>query len=366
MNPRFARLQEALRQANLDALALNPGASLTYLTGLHFHLMERPVVGLFTAAGERALILPQLEAPKIADRGDLQAFFYGEDPAQWGKVFRQALHHLGLTAARIGVEPTRLRVLELRLLEAAAPQAEFLAADAVLADLRAVKDADEIAAMQHAVAVAQQALRTALADFRLGMTERELAARLVMALLQHGSAPELPFQPIVAAGPNAANPHATPTDRPIQEGDLLIIDWGASWHGYFSDLTRTFAIGSVEPELAHIVAVVAEANAAGRAAARPGQTAGEVDRAARAVIAAAGYAPYFTHRTGHGLGLDVHEPPFIFADNPAPLRAGMTFTVEPGIYLLGRGGARIEDDIVVTPDGARSLSDLPRALQPLG
>ncbi len=180
---------------------------------------------------------------------------------------------------------------------------------------------------------------------------------------RHGSEPELPFQPIVAAGPNSANPHATPTDRPIQPGDLLIIDWGATHHGYFSDLTRTFAIGEVAPELAHITEVCLQANAAGRAAARPGIPAGEVDAAARKVIEEAGYGEFFTHRTGHGLGLDVHERPFIFGGNPDVLQPGMTFTVEPGIYLPHRGGVRVEDDVVITPEGARSLSDMPRALR---
>ncbi len=365
MNARYRRLQVALQRARLQAIALNPGPSLTYLTGLHFHLMERPVVAFFTAEGQQAVVLPRLEAPKVAGRDALQPFFYGDDPSQWQAAFREAIAALGLERARIGVEPTRLRVLELRYLEAAAPHAVFPSAEEVLADLRVVKDADELAAMQRAVDIAQRALEAALAGFRAGMTERELAAEVVVQLLRHGSEPDLPFQPIVAAGPNAANPHAVPTERPIQRGDLLIIDWGATWEGYFSDLTRTFAVGEVDEELARIAAVAAQANAAGRAAARAGISAGEVDAAARSVIAAAGYGAYFTHRTGHGLGLDVHERPFIFGGNDEILRPGMTFTVEPGIYLPGRGGARVEDDVVITAEGARSLSDLPRALRRL-
>ncbi len=365
MHARLLRLQQALQRAQLDALALNPGPSLTYLTGLHFHLMERPVVAFFTASGQQAIVLPRLEAPKVADRDDVQAFFYDEDPARWHEAFQQAVAALGLQQARIGVEPDRLRVLELRFLEAAAPEAEFPSAATVLASLRAVKDSGELAAMQEAVAIAQAALETALQAFRVGMTEKELAAELVAQLLRHGSEPELPFQPIVAAGPNSANPHATPTTRAIQPGDLLIIDWGATHQGYFSDITRTFAVGEVDEELAHIAEIVQQANTAGREIARPGLPAGKVDAAARRVIAAAGYGDYFTHRTGHGLGMDVHEAPFIFADNEDVLRPGMVFTVEPGIYVPGRGGVRVEDDVVVTADGARSLSDLPRTLRRL-
>ncbi len=362
MHPRQRRLQEALQRAQLDALALNPGPSLVYLTGLHFHLMERPVVAFFTAEGQQAIVLPRLEAPKVAGREDLQPFFYDEDPARWHDAFRQAVEALGLRHARIGVEPDRLRVLELRFLEAAAAGAVFPSAAKVIAALRVSKDAEEIAAMETAVRIAQDALREALRAFRVGMTEKAFAAELVAQLLRHGSEPELPFQPIVAAGPNSANPHAVPTDRPIAAGDLLIVDWGATYQGYFSDLTRTFAIGEVDEELARLAAIVQQANAAGRAAARPGIPAGDVDKAARDLIAAAGYGEYFTHRTGHGLGMDVHERPFIFAGNEEVLRPGMVFTVEPGIYLPGRGGARVEDDVVVTADGARSLSDLPRAL----
>ena len=365
MNPRLERLGALLRGAGLDALALNPGPTLAYLTGLHFHLMERPVVGLFTAQGEAALVLPELEREKLSGT-NFRAFAYGEDPATWGEAFRRALEALRLTAARIGVEPTRLRVLELRFLEEAAPQATFPSAAEVVAELRQRKDAEEVALMRQAVRVAEEAFRATLAAFRVGMTERELAAELVVQLLRHGSAPELPFQPIVASGPNAANPHATPTDRPIQPGDLVIVDWGANVEGYFSDLTRTLAVGDLDLELERIAAIVAQANQAGREAVRPGLPVGEVDAAARRVITEAGYGEFFIHRTGHGLGLEVHEPPFIYAENHRPLEPGMTFTVEPGIYLPGRGGVRIEDNVVVTPDGGETLSTLPRELWRVG
>ncbi len=361
MPSRLSQLQTLLPQAGLDALALNPGPTLTYLTGLHFHLMERPIVGLFTARGEAALVLPQLEGEKTT-AWEGRTFPYGEDPTTWGKAFRRALDALGLTAARIGVEPTRLRVLELRFLEAAAPQAVFLSGAEVIAQLRLRKEEDEIAALRRAVAIAEAAFQAALATFRAGMTERQLAAEIVIQLLRHGSEPELPFQPIVAAGPNAANPHATPTERPIAPGDLVIVDWGANHQGYFSDLTRTLAVGAVDPELERIARLVAEANAAARAEVRPGLPAGKVDAAARRVIAQAGYGDFFLHRTGHGLGLEVHEPPFLYAGNRQPLAQGMTFTVEPGIYLPGRGGVRIEDDLVVTDQGSETLSTLPRDL----
>jgi Xaa-Pro dipeptidase len=232
----------------------------------------------------------------------------------------------------------------------------------VLAALRMKKDESEVRAMRQAVEIAQQALKAALASARAGMTERELAAELTLQLLRNGSDPEMPFSPIVAAGPNGANPHATPSDRPLTDGDLLIIDWGASSGGYFSDLTRTFRVGQVQEELSHIVEICIQANAAGRAAARPGARAADVDYAARRVIEEAGYGPYFTHRTGHGLGMEGHEEPYIYAENSQVLEAGMTFTVEPGIYLPGKGGVRVEDNLVITADGSESLSNLDRSL----
>jgi Xaa-Pro dipeptidase len=255
-----------------------------------------------------------------------------------------------------------MRVLELRLLESSAEAASFLSAEEALAYVRMRKDAKEVASMREAVHIAQRALQATLGLVRVGMTERQIATELILQLLKAGSDASIPFAPIVASGPNSANPHAVPTDRELHSGDLLIIDWGASFGGYISDLTRTFAIGQVEPEYERIARMVGSANEAGRSAVRPGVTAGEVDQITRAVIVQGGYGEYFTHRTGHGIGMEGHEAPYIYKENTLPLAAGMTFTIEPGIYLPDRAGVRIEDNIVVTQSGAESLSDLPREL----
>jgi Xaa-Pro dipeptidase len=360
---RHARLAESLKQHSLDVLALNPGPTLTYLTGLHFHLMERPVTALFALEAPPVIVLPQLETAKLASLPfNVQSFPYGEDPATWPAVFAQAAQAAGIDGRKVGVEPTRMRLLEYRYLTDAAPKARFLHADDSLADLRMRKDASEIAAMRTAVDIAQRALQATLPFIHPGKTEKQIAAELTAQLLRAGSEPEFPFSPIVSGGPNSANPHATPSDRPLQHGDLLVIDWGAIYDGYISDLTRTFAIGPVDAEFAQIARIVAQANAAGREAAGPEIAAEEVDHAARRVIESAGYGAYFTHRTGHGLGMEGHEPPYMRSGNTLPLQTGMTFTVEPGIYLPGRGGVRIEDNVVITAHGAECLSDLPREL----
>lgn len=364
---RLDKLTASLLTSNLDAVILNPGPTLKYLTGLNFHLMERPVV-LFVAPGkDPVLVLPELELPKV----DLfpykvQGIAYGENPAEWDDAFRKAAQALGVDGKRIGVEPRQLRLLEFRYVKSGAPEADFPDASDVLADLRLRKDKAEVDAMRVAVKIAQDALEATIPQIKVGMTEREVASELVMQLLKHGSESEMPFAPIVSAGPNSANPHASPTDRKLQTGDLLVVDWGAAYEGYISDLTRTFAVGEVDAECQKIHKIVQEANAAGRAAGKPGVPCANVDKAARDVIEKAGYGKYFTHRTGHGIGMEGHEAPYMRGDNMQILEPGMAYTVEPGIYLTNRNGVRIEDNMVITEAGAESLSDMPREIRVVG
>lgn len=360
---RQEKLASAIEAAHLDTLVLNPGPSLVYFTGLHFHLSERPVVAIFKPGEPMRLALPELETAKLDSLPYVvQAFPYGEDPSTWVEVYRQAFQTVGTGNSNVGVEPTRLRYLELDLLQRAAPLVKFLSAEEVLSSMRMRKEEAELAAMRQAVAIAQSALLATLPSIKPGVSELEIAAELTLQLLRGGSDSEFPFSPIVSGGPNSANPHANPSARKLQNGDLLVIDWGATVGGYASDLTRTFAIGNVEPEYEHIARIVLQANSAGREKAGPGVSASQVDQAARDVIENEGYGAYFTHRTGHGLGLEAHEPPYIRAGNELVLQPGMTFTIEPGIYLPGRNGVRIEDNVCITSSGAECLSDLPREL----
>jgi Xaa-Pro dipeptidase len=356
-----------MEQAGLDAVAIIPGPTLKYLTGVSFHLMERPIVLLVKRGADPVLVLPEFESTKAAlIPFKVKGFAYGENPSEWDGVFRQAVASAGLDGKKIGVEPRQMRLLEFGYVRTGAPKAEFPDASGALASLRLRKDESEIAAMRHAVQVAQRALEATLPSVKVGATEREVASALTMELLKQGSDSELPFAPIVCAGPNSANPHATPSDRKIDRGDLLLVDWGATTEGYISDLTRTFAVGGVDPDLQKIAGIVEEANAAGRAAGRPGVPCASVDKAARAVIERAGYGEYFTHRTGHGIGMEGHEEPYMRGDNMHMLYPGMAYTVEPGIYLPGRGGVRIEDNVVVTKTGVDVLSDMPRGLRVVG
>ena len=364
---RLSKLSSTLQAFGLEALALNAGPSLVYLTGLHFHLSERPVVALFTADHEPIIILPELEILKVTGLlYEIQAFPYGENPVDWDGVFRKAVTALKLDGKRIGVEPQQMRLLEFRHVKSGAPEADFPDASDVVGSLRVRKDAAEITSMRKAVKVAQAALEAALPLIKVGMTEKELASELVVQLLRHGSQSEVPFAPIVSGGPNSANPHASPSDRKIRRGDLLVADWGAAVDGYISDLTRTFAVGEVDAEYRKIHQIVLEANAAGRAAGKPGEPCANVDIAARTVIEEAGYGTYFTHRTGHGIGMESHEEPYMRGDNMLLLEPGMVYTVEPGIYLPEGNGVRIEDNVVITETEAECLSDMPRELQIVG
>jgi Xaa-Pro dipeptidase len=332
---RLTKLPAFLHASGMDALVLSSGPSLVYLTGLHFHLSERPIVALFTTDHEPVIILPELELLKVTGlRYEVKVFTYGENPAEWDSVFCKVFSAMKLDGKRVGVEPRQMRLLEFQYVKSGAPEATYPDASSVVSNLRIRKDPDEVASMCKAVQVAQAALEATIPLIKIGMTEKELASELVVQLLRHGSQSELPFAPIVSGGPNSANPHASQSDRRIRYGDLLVVDWGAAVNGYVSDLTRTFAVGEVSTEDRKIHQIVLEANEAGRAAGKPGMPCAHIDIAARNVIEKAGYGKYFTHRTGHGIGMEGHEDPYMHGDNFQLLEPGMasgTRNLPPGM-----------------------------------
>jgi len=360
---RLDKLANLLELNGFYGAILNPGASLTYLTGLSFHLMERPVIFFYVPGKKPLVVLPELEKAKLETLAfEITPFYFGDNPEERGTAFSKAASVLHLDGKRLAVESSRFRFLEMEYLNEFFPSAKIESGNPVFDNLRLQKDEKEIAFMQKAVEIAQNSFMALLPHIRVGVQEKFLANELTMQMMKSGSDPELPFQVIFSSGPNSANPHAVPGERELQQGDLVVADWGASFNGYASDLTRTLIIGKPSDQQKAIAAAVLQANAAGRAAGKPGITAGDVDRAARNEIEHAGYGKFFTHRTGHGLGMEAHETPYMFAENEQNLEPGMVYTVEPGIYLPGQGGVRIEDDVVVTVDGSRSLSNLPREL----
>jgi Xaa-Pro dipeptidase len=365
---RLAALQRLQATHGVECVALVPGANLRYFTGLAMHLSERPTVVFIPAQGPVAVLLPVLEAPAARAHlpQDARLFTYSDEEGHQ-HIFHQIAAELALDGKPIGVEYLAMRLLEMRRIEQALPTSPLLATEPWLPQLRMFKDEAEMAAMRRAVEIAERAMQRLIDEgaMRPGRTELQVAADLQIAMLREGGQGEA-FSPIVVAGPNSALPHAGPSDRKMAEGDLVIVDWGAVYEGYRSDITRTFVLGAPTADMIRIHDTVLAANQAGRLAARPNMPAQEVDRAARRAISLAGYGQYFIHRTGHGLGLETHEPPYLVEGNLEMIQVGMTFTVEPGIYVPGLGGVRIEDDVLVTKSGSETLTALPRDLVSLG
>lgn len=359
---------DALRQAcgltngRVDAVALVPGPNLRYFTGLDSHLSERPMIALFTAHA-LAMILPRLEVLNVTNRPDLvaQPITWTDEDGYQG-AFAQALDTLNLRGKRIGIDGMTMRVTEWLAFTAIDPTLQVETVERALVGVRAHKMRDEIEAMRRAVAISEEALDKLLTELQPGMTEARIAARL-NALMAELGADSPAFSTLVQSGENSSNPHGSTTDRALQAGEFLLIDFGAMVNGYPADITRTFCLGEPTDQMRDIYETVKRANAAATAAAAPGVPMGDVDRAARQVIEAAGYGQYFTHRTGHGLGLDTHEPiPQIAGNISDVLEPGMTFTIEPGIYLPGVGGVRIEDNVLVTETGLDVLTSFRREM----
>jgi Xaa-Pro aminopeptidase len=263
---------------------------------------------------------------------------------------------------RLGVQGGHMTIALREALDKTAAFQRIEPVGEVVGDLRLVKGPSEIAVIRKAVRVAESAFRQLLALGRrgwVGRSERDLAAELDYRMRRSG-AEGSSFETIVAVGPHASLPHFRPGSTRVRPNCLVLLDWGARVGGYCSDLTRVVQVGRIPPELAKVYGVVLRAQEAGVAACRAGAAAASVDRAARKVVEAAGYAKQFVHGLGHGIGLAIHEPPSVSGQANLRLRSGMVLTVEPGIYLPGMGGVRIEDDVVVVPGGCRRLSRLPR------
>ncbi len=363
---RLARMQAAMAAAGIDVTVLVPGTNLRYLSGIGFSTKLRLACLLIPQHGAAQMVLPTMEAPRAQAAAQfpiaVQAWDDGDGPTV---ALQSAFGALGITIQTIAVEHTTMRVFELRAVEGAVPAARIINADPLMSVLRMQKSPDEQAAMRRAIDVAEATLAATIAAIRIGMTELDVAADWEQRIRAAGSVPS--FDLAVGSGPNGASPHHTNGNRQLQTGDLVVIDGGAIVDGYVSDITRTIGIGTVSERAQLVYRTVLAANEAGRQAAQQPNASGDsVDRAARAVIDAAGFGAYFIHRTGHGLGIDVHEPPFMVAGDTNAILAGMTFTVEPGIYLPGEFGVRIEDMVIRTATGATTMTAYPRTLQCVG
>lgn len=359
------RLLPLMEQGRLDVIALVGGANFQRLFRWDFHQNERPLVVLLRRDGKAVAVVPHLELPSFNPLGFEGEVFFWRDEERFEGAFQKAGAALG-KVARIGVEGQRMRVFEQLALARAFPGAEIIDAHAAISTIRLHKTAAEIAELRAAIRVSEAALGNAIARVRIGMTEREVEGLLVGELFAAG-AQELAFSPIVAAGDNSAQSHAKArADYRIKAGDALLFDFGGAINGYRADITRTFFLGHVSDQDRAFYNAVLAANEVGRATAKPGITAHELDDAVLSSLEASPYARFMRHKTGHGLGLEVHEDPYIMRTNGTRLAEGMVFTIEPGLYENDRIGVRIEDDVVVTATGVDVLTSFPRDLRIIG
>jgi Xaa-Pro aminopeptidase len=355
---RLGKAAAAAAAAGLDALLLTPGPDLRYVSGYDAPQLERLTCLAVPAHGDPFLLVPRLE---LAAAEAAPATRAGLDIIPWDETddpYALLAGRLGRVGA-VGLSDRMWALMVLRL-RAALPAARQALASAALRDLRARKSAPEVAALLAAGAAIDQVHAQVPGWLRPGRAERDVAADIAAAIIDSGHV-RADFT-IVGSGPNAASPHHTAGGRVLQPGDAVVVDIGGTMPtGYCSDCTRTYVIGEPEDEFAAYYRVLRDAQEAACAAVRPGVPAEAVDAAAREPITAAGYGAYFVHRTGHGIGLESHEDPYIVAGNAEPLVAGNAFSVEPGIYP-GRDGARIEDIVVCTRDGCQRLNNVTRDL----
>ncbi|MEQ8297821.1 MAG: Xaa-Pro peptidase family protein [Nitratireductor sp.] len=354
---RLARLREAMRAEAADLVAIAPGSHMDWLVGFHPHPDERPCL-LLVGAKKEAFLMPVLNAEGTREHTDI-AFHTWSDDQGPKAALDEALAAIGAEGAKTVVLDETMRADFALLVLDALPGATHAFTDRTLGRLRMVKDEGEIAKLKMNAEIADRAMQKAFAAIRPGMAEKDLAQVVKDHFASEGAVPSFW---IVGGGQNGAFPHHQSGDRPLAEGDAIVIDIGARKAGFPSDITRMAVVGRPPEGYGQIHTIVEKAVQAAMKAARPGVKASAVDAAARTVIADAGYGEYFVHRTGHGMGIDGHEPPYITATADTVLEEGMVFSIEPGIYLPGRFGIRLEEIVVLRADGPEILSGLPRDL----
>jgi len=357
---RLTRTRAQMKAAGVELLSLPPGDDLFYLLGYSPHADERPCY-LFLTGSDAVFLVPELNAGQARARVELPFLTYtdAEGPAAALRQARSRFKGAGSTA--VG---DTMRADFLLLLQEWWAGSAFVPGAQVMAPVRMIKTADELDTMRRSAATADVAMDAALAACRPGVTEVAVARAVAETFAAQG-ATQVGFA-IVGGGPNAAYPHHASGSRPLGAGEPVLVDLGGRLDGYASDTTRMGYLGEPSARYREVHAVVERAVRAGIDAIKPGAPLAAVDRAARSVIDGAGYGKFFTHRTGHGIGITGHELPSVTHTNETPMQAGMVFSVEPGIYLEGEFGVRLEEIVVVTPKGGERLSKLAREVRVLG
>jgi Xaa-Pro aminopeptidase len=350
------RLRAWLEPNGAEAAWVSDPVSIAYLTGFSAEPHER-LMGLAIGPGGSVLVVPGLEqeSAERQTRGvEVVAWSDGTNP------YTAAAGALG-RVGRLAVEKHHLTLAVAERLQEVAGTGELVDIGASIRELRRRKSPEELELLQRAAEITDRVTAAILGSLRAGQTELEVASRINSLIGAEGAVPS--FETIVQSGPNSAEPHARPSSRALAPGDFVLLDFGAAWRGYKADITRTVLVGEPDDRQREVYQAVLEAHDVALDRVRAGATAGDVDAAARVVIARAGYGDQFIHRVGHGLGLEVHEDPSLDPGSGVELELGMVITVEPGIYVPGWGGVRIEDDAVVEADRGRPLTGADRSLR---
>ncbi len=364
MTDRFSEYRAVARELNVQAVALVPGPNFTRAFGKPFMSHERPFLAVIPTEGDPAAIVPNLEL-RSWDLVDFAgAVFDWRDQDGYQTAFNALADHMPLQS--LAVEGQVMRVFVHHALKEASPETRIIDGEQAISGLRTVKSPDDVERLEKAVEISERALARTLEQVRIGQSEKQIESLLTQALFAEG-AEDHSFAPLVAAGDGSARPHARArADYLIKDGDALLIDFGARWGGFAADITRTVFVGHATDEARAVYETVLQANNVGHATARAGVSAHDVDDAVIGVLEASPFADRIRTKTGHGLGREVHEAPYIMRGNDEKLLAGMVFTIEPGLYEIDNFGVRIEDDVLVTHNGCRSLTSFPKDLTVVG
>jgi D-alanyl-D-alanine dipeptidase len=364
---RIARLQDLMQRQGIRLALLSWTDQMRYLTGFAENGHKRFLSLLLPSQGEPAFVVPAMNAQQARQNpAGIERVLGWDDTEGWHGCVSELLREHGIRSGDTAIIDDELYSVHLLGFQALVPGLNCLPADDVIARLRSIKTGEELAAMDRAAQLIDTIFEESVVQLAEGMTETEFQDVIHAGLKRHATTPS--FTPLICFGANGSMPHHHSGSTRLQKGDVVIVDIGCHWEGYCSDITRTVAYGApADADAARVYAIVSAAHWAARDAARPGVACEAVDHAARAVITEAGYGPQFMHRTGHGIGLSGHEPPYIRSGDATLLEPAMCFSVEPGIYLPGRFGVRIENIVTVTPDGVRSMNaDAPRELRIVG
>lgn len=359
---RLQNLYEGMEQKNVDSIFITSKANVFYYSNYYTDPHER-LIGIYvTKQQDPLLIVPAMEVHDAKEAGwSKDIIGYNDDEDVW-ELIHSYIQNQGDTPKSIALEEEHISLERYEAIRRILPSTEIVHGQELLAQIRVRKSAQEYTLLKKAAQLADFGIETGMNAIAEGVTEMEILATIEYALKKQG-VQEMSFSTTVLSGTKTASPHGTPGNKTIEKGDFVLFDLGVVYEGYCSDITRTFVFDSVSEKQKEIYETVLQAEEAAIQASKIGIEVGKIDQVARNVITEAGYGEYFTHRIGHGLGIEVHEYPSMHANNTLQLDEGMCYTIEPGIYMPHIGGVRIEDMIYITKNGAESLTKFPKHLQ---